>query len=143
MPGWFGAPVLILQVTGRRTGKLCTTPLIYATVDGTPVVNAANGASARPPAWWLNLRDAGTATIWMRGHRRHVRPRLLTGPEADRARAALIAVCPAIAHYPALAGRELPLIALEHQLVVIDHDQFPTATASTAKSSFPDGRLTS
>lgn len=57
---WLGAPVLLLEVAGRRTGKLRETPVIYLMDRGVPVVMPANAGHRRPPAWWLNLRDAGT-----------------------------------------------------------------------------------
>jgi hypothetical protein len=51
--------VLLLEAAGRRTGKLRETPMIYLMDHDVPVVMPANAGHRRPPAWWLNLKDAG------------------------------------------------------------------------------------
>ena len=110
--GWFGAPVLVLEVVGRRSGELRRVPILYARVDSTPVVVAANAGAPRHPAWWLNLRAAGEAVVDLRGTRTVVRPRELDGAERDRAWDALVAAYPAAEHYPVFTDRRLPVIAL-------------------------------
>lgn len=111
--GWFGAPVLVLEVRGRRSGETRRIPILYAQVDGTPVVVAANAGADRHPAWWLNLRAAGEATVDVRGARSRVRPRELHGAERDRAWTALVAAYPAADHYGAYTDRRFPVVALE------------------------------
>ncbi|MBM0224251.1 MULTISPECIES: nitroreductase family deazaflavin-dependent oxidoreductase [Micromonospora] len=53
----FGAPVLLLTTTGRKSGRSWTVPLMYQTDGDRWVIIASNGGSARHPAWWLNLRS--------------------------------------------------------------------------------------
>ena len=49
------SPVLLLTVTGRRSGKQRTVPLLYL-MDGRDVVLvASNGGAARHPTWWLGI----------------------------------------------------------------------------------------
>ena len=52
-----GSPVLVLETTGRHTGRSRRTPVQYLAVDGTFVVVASNAGAPRPPAWCLNLRE--------------------------------------------------------------------------------------
>jgi deazaflavin-dependent oxidoreductase (nitroreductase family) len=59
----FGAPLLLLTTTGRRSGKPWTVPLMYQTDSDRWVIMASNGGSDRHPAWWLNLRAHPEATI--------------------------------------------------------------------------------
>jgi F420H(2)-dependent quinone reductase len=113
VPRWFGSPVLVLETVGRRTGRTRETPLIQVRHDGGWVVLAANAAAERDPAWWLNLRDAGAATVVVRGQRHDVRPRVLDGAERAAAWAAFVAVYPPAGEYPRLTTRELPLVALD------------------------------
>jgi deazaflavin-dependent oxidoreductase (nitroreductase family) len=110
--GWFGAPVLVLEVTGRRSGKLRAVPVIYTRLDGSPVVFAANAGAQRHPDWYLNLRDAGEATVVLRGRRTRVEPRTLEGEERDRAWKELCRVYPAAEHYLGFTERRFPVIAL-------------------------------
>ncbi len=112
-PRWFGAPVLVLETVGRRSGKARATPVVYARSGETLVVLAANAGNHRPPAWWLNLRDAGEATIALRGKRSRVRPRLLDGDERAAAWDALVTAYPPAADYPRFTERPFPVVALE------------------------------
>jgi F420H(2)-dependent quinone reductase len=115
-PRWFGAPVLVLETVGRRSGKARATPLIYvrpAAASDALVVLAANAGSDRSPAWWLNLRDADAGTVVLGGRRQAVRPRVLQGEERAAAWEAFVSVYPAAAEYRRFTRRELPLIALE------------------------------
>lgn len=113
MRRWFGVPVLVLETVGRRSGQRRATPLIHIRSNEVPVVLAANGGTDRTPAWWLNLRDAGSGTIVLDGRRTEVRPRLLDGAERADAWATFVAAYPAAREYPRFTTRELPLIALE------------------------------
>jgi F420H(2)-dependent quinone reductase len=59
----FGAPVLLLTTTGRKSGRSWTVPLMYQTEGDRWVIIASNGGSARHPAWWLNLRSQPDASV--------------------------------------------------------------------------------
>lgn len=59
----FGAPVLLLTTTGRKSGRSWTVPLMYQTDGDRWVIIASNGGSARHPAWWLNLRSQPDASV--------------------------------------------------------------------------------
>ena len=59
----FGAPLLLLTTTGRKSGRSWTVPLLYQTDGDGWVIIASNGGSARHPAWWLNLRSRPEASV--------------------------------------------------------------------------------
>ena len=48
---------LLLTTTGRRSGELRTSALIYLKDGERLVVVASNGGSDHPPSWLLNLQD--------------------------------------------------------------------------------------
>ena len=50
------APVLLLTVAGRTTGKQRTTPLLYGRDGDNLVVIASVGGAPKHPAWYLNLQ---------------------------------------------------------------------------------------
>jgi F420H(2)-dependent quinone reductase len=108
---WFGAPVLVLETRGRRTGVLHTTPLVYLPVgDGFAVV-PANAGAKRPPAWWLNLQAAGEGVVWLDGRRQRITPALASNRERARLWRRMCAVAP-VEHYQRRTSRELPIVIL-------------------------------
>jgi deazaflavin-dependent oxidoreductase (nitroreductase family) len=113
MPRWFGAPVLVLETTGRRSGKRRATPILYLRREGDLVVMAANAGAHRTPAWWLNLSEAGEGVAVLRGERTRVRPRVLEGAERERAYEEFCEMYPQAREYPSFTDRPLPLVALE------------------------------
>lgn len=110
---WLGAPVLLLEVAGRRTGELREIPMIYLQVRDAAVVMPANAGHPRPPAWWLNLRDVGTAHVRIGADCFWVRPRVIDGPEYVRTLLEFRRICPSADEYARLAGHPVPLVALE------------------------------
>jgi deazaflavin-dependent oxidoreductase (nitroreductase family) len=114
LPRWFaGAPVLVLETIGRRSGQKRATPVLYLRDGDAFIVLAANDGADRTPAWWLNLREAGAGEVILGRDRMRVRPRELEGAERDRLWRAFVAMYPQAEHYTRFTDRELPLIALE------------------------------
>lgn len=111
---WFaGAPVMVLETVGRRSGEKRATPVLYLRDGDALVVMAANAGAVRTPAWWLNLKHAGEGAVVLGRNRIRVRPRELAGEERDRLWREFVAMYPQAAHYPRFTDRVLPLIALE------------------------------
>jgi deazaflavin-dependent oxidoreductase (nitroreductase family) len=108
-----GAPVLVLETIGRRSGKPRPTPVIYARDGARLVVSAANAGAKRTPAWWLNLRERPAATVELGDRRFPVRARLAEGAERERLWALLRDVAPAIEEYRRFTSREFPVVSLE------------------------------
>jgi deazaflavin-dependent oxidoreductase (nitroreductase family) len=110
---WFGGPVMVLEVVGRRSGRLRRTPLIRVEHGDSLIVVPSNAGSDRTPAWWLNLREAGEGWV-VRGRRRHrVRPRVTAGDERRECWERFTAVYPALDDYTALTERRWPVVVLE------------------------------
>ena len=113
---WLGAPVLVLETVGRKSGKVRRIPLIYVRDGESYVLLAANAGNDRPPAWWLNLQASTTAVVLVGGQR-------LTSAwrEVEPGRGVRPAVREAGRGVP--AGRalrrahraRLPVVALRHQ----------------------------
>jgi deazaflavin-dependent oxidoreductase (nitroreductase family) len=114
VPRWFaGAPVMVLETVGRKSGQKRRTPVLYLRDGEALVVLAANAGSERHPAWWLNLRDAGEAEVVVGRRRARVRPRVLEGEERERLWRAFAEMYPQADDYTRFTDRELPLVALE------------------------------
>lgn len=112
-PRFFGAPVAVLEIRGRKSGNARRTPVI-AMPDGEDLVlMAANAGSEKDPQWLLNLRAAGEAQVTERRRRRAMRARFPAGTERDELRDRFTDFYPSAAHYPRYTNRELPIVVLE------------------------------
>lgn len=108
-----GAPLLVLRTTGRKSGQLRESPMIYLRDGDAFVVCASNAASERPPAWWLNLQAEPNADVFVKGEWRPVRGRRATAAEAERLWPQMSSSYAGFDHYRAIATREMPLVVLE------------------------------
>jgi len=109
-----GAPVLLLDHVGRRSGQARTSPLIY--LDDAPnlVVVASKGGSDQHPAWFHNLMARDRTEVELPGGvRRRVRPRVAEGPERDALWPRLVEVYRPYAAYQGYTERRIPVIVLE------------------------------
>lgn len=107
-----GLHELVLQVPGRRSGILRTTPLLTVPHGDGWLVVGSNWGAPEPPAWAANLRAAQDPTITYRGRTLAVDARELTGPERDEKWAVAVAGWPNYATYADRTDRELPLFWL-------------------------------
>jgi deazaflavin-dependent oxidoreductase (nitroreductase family) len=113
MGKWFGAPVLVIEATGRRSGRRRRTPVTFCEVGGAWIVVAINAGSDTTPAWWVNLRGAREATILLRGQRVPVSAREAHDQERERLWRAYAAQTPVIEEFRAYTDRTIPVVVLE------------------------------
>jgi deazaflavin-dependent oxidoreductase (nitroreductase family) len=76
-----GSPVLLLTTTGRKSGVSRTAPVLYMRDGDRLVVIGSNAGNVKPPAWALNLRANGDATVEVGADKRSVRARVAEGEE--------------------------------------------------------------
>ncbi len=108
-----GAPVLLLDHVGRKSGKRRTNPLI-CTEDGHDlIVIASKGGIDRHPAWYLNLMANPETDVWWRGRKRRVRAREASGEERERLWQKMVGVYAPYADYQRRTDRQIPVIVLE------------------------------
>jgi deazaflavin-dependent oxidoreductase (nitroreductase family) len=106
------APVLLLTVAGRKSGKRRTTPLLYGRSGDDLVVIASLGGAPKHPAWYLNLRDAEAEVELGHEHRR-VRARDAGGEERERLWARMVELYPSYESYRQKTSRRIPVVVLE------------------------------
>lgn len=107
-----GAPVLLLDHVGRRSGLRRTTPLLYLADGPDLVIVGSAGGREAPPAWWLNLRDAPETTVQVGSERRRVRARVAAGAERERLWGRLVEMFPDYDVYRRRTSREIPVLVL-------------------------------
>lgn len=111
LASWFGAPILVLETVGRRSGKPRATPLVYLPHGDAYAVVPANAGADRVPAWWLNLQRAGEGFVVLGRERRCITPAIATGDEHESLWRRLSAVAP-VEHYRRRTRRALPVVIL-------------------------------
>jgi deazaflavin-dependent oxidoreductase (nitroreductase family) len=107
-----GAPVLLLDHVGRKSGQRRTTPVLYLTNGDDLVIVASRGGSDAMPAWWLNLKDNPTTTVQVGRERRSVVAREATAAERAELWPRLTDMFSDYAVYQTRTSRQLPVIIL-------------------------------
>jgi deazaflavin-dependent oxidoreductase (nitroreductase family) len=108
-----GMPVLLLTTTGRRSGRLRTTPLLHLRDGEAFVVVASNGGSDSFPAWWLNLRTNPQAEVEIGREHTLVTARKASPAERGRLWPAFTSAYEGYGRYAARTTREIPVVMLE------------------------------
>lgn len=110
-PG-FG-PVLLLEHVGAKSGRLRTTPLLYARDGESFLIVASKGGHPRNPAWYHNLLAHPQTTIQVGRERLQVRARLAGAQERERLWSLAVSVYPTYEAYQRRTDREIPIVVLE------------------------------
>jgi deazaflavin-dependent oxidoreductase (nitroreductase family) len=108
-----GAPMLLLNTIGARTGAPRTTPHGYVRDRDAYVIMASKSGSPTNPAWYHNLLAHPTATIEVGDACFEVEPRPVTGDERERLWERIVAQWPMAADYARATTRRIPVIVLE------------------------------
>lgn len=111
----FGAPVLLLTTTGRKSGRSWTVPLIYQTDGDRWVIIASNGGSARHPAWWLNLRSQPDASIQVAWQTYLVTASETVGEDRERLWRQMADMYKGYDGYARKTTRQIPVVVLQRR----------------------------
>jgi deazaflavin-dependent oxidoreductase (nitroreductase family) len=107
-----GAPVLLLDHVGRKSGQARTAPLLYLR-DGTDIVIVASrGGSDAMPAWWLNLQANPATTVQIGRERLPVLAREATPEEKARLWPRVVEMYSDYAVYQKRTERQIPVVIL-------------------------------
>jgi deazaflavin-dependent oxidoreductase (nitroreductase family) len=107
-----GAPVLLLDHVGRKSGKRRTTPVLYMWDGEDLVIVGSRGGSDATPGWWLNLQSNPATSVQVARERRNVVARQATTDERARLWPELTAMYPDYDVYQSRTEREIPVIVL-------------------------------
>ena len=105
-------PVLLLTMTGAKSGRTITKPLVYTT-DGDRIVIIASFAGApKSPAWYNNLVANPVATVEIGSERFQVRAAVTTGEERQRLFDRQAEKMPIFTEYQKKTTRQIPVLVL-------------------------------
>jgi deazaflavin-dependent oxidoreductase (nitroreductase family) len=108
-----GAPMLLLTVTGAKTGRRITSPLVYTRDEDRIVVIASNGGADKHPTWFGNLVAHPIVTVELGTETFEAKAHVTDGAERDRLFAAQAEMMPGFWDYQKNTSRVIPVVALE------------------------------
>ena len=105
-------PVLLLTMTGARSGRTLTTPLVYTTDGKRLVVIASFAGAPTHPAWYHNLLAHPEATVEVGSERLRVKATVTAGEERQRLFDRQAAQMPIFVEYQHKTSRQIPVLVL-------------------------------
>ena len=108
-----GSTVLLLTTTGRTSGKLRTTPLIYAKDGDRYVIVASKGGAPEHPGWYRNLEQNPDVELQVEAEVLQAHARTVSGQEREALWQKANEVWPHYAEYAEKTDREIPVVVLE------------------------------
>jgi F420H(2)-dependent quinone reductase len=107
-----GYPVLLLNTTGKKTGRARTTPLDYFNYDGEYVVTGANSGEAADPASYYNVKSQPQVHVQI-GHEKLAARAEVAGPALrHQLWARLMQLAPRSGDLAKNTTREFPIVLL-------------------------------
>ena len=105
--------MLLLDHVGARSGRVRSTPLVYAGDGENLILVASKGGHPRHPAWFHNLCAHPDTTVQVGAQRRAVRARIAGPGERERLWALAVAEYRGFETYRDRTDREIPIVVLE------------------------------
>jgi len=108
------APTLLLEHTGRKSGTVFTTPVLYLKDGANLVIVASQGGMPTNPQWFANLTAHPDSRVHLKGERdRPVRARVASPSEKAELWPRLNEMYADYDKYQTWTDREIPVIILE------------------------------
>lgn len=109
-----GMPVVLLETTGRKSGKKRQTMLTSPLVEGDRFVLVASwGGDDRHPKWFLNIRANPAVDVTMKGSKRRMRAREATADERAELWPRVTSRFKNYGDYQTKTERVIPLVIVE------------------------------
>ena len=107
-----GEPIILVTVTGRKSGRKLTVPLIHLRDGDRMIVVASKGGMDKHPLWYLNLVANPDVEVQSGSERRAMRAH--TADESERAHywPKVVALNADFTDYQARTERKIPLVIL-------------------------------
>ncbi|WP_137724031.1 nitroreductase/quinone reductase family protein [Prescottella subtropica] len=110
--GPIGAPTVLLNTIGRKSGQRRTSPLLYIRDGHRLVVVGSNFGQAHHPAWTANLIAQPEASVTMAGDDIPVLATLVTDDEKDRLYTRFVDLAGAYGVYQGRTDRDIRMFVL-------------------------------
>lgn len=110
---WIGDPTCLVTMTGARSGRSRTIPLVGIPHGEDVILVASQGGAPTHPAWYYNLVAEPEIIVQSGGRRRRLRARLVTGEERARLWPACVEHYAGYEEYQRRTTREIPVFLCE------------------------------
>lgn len=107
-----GAPVLLLDHVGRKSGTRRTSPVLYLQDGADLVIVGSRGGSDAMPGWFFNLMAAPATTVQVGRERRSVIAREASEEERERLWPRLVEMYRDYDAYQRRTDRKIPVVIL-------------------------------
>jgi deazaflavin-dependent oxidoreductase (nitroreductase family) len=105
------ADIVLLTMTGAKSGRRRLTPLEYFAIDGRILLLGTYGGAPKDPAWVHNLRADASVHVEIGTESYDATARELTGAERDELFDEIVEMSSHVEHYPT-PTRPIPLFEL-------------------------------
>ena len=110
---WRGVPTLLLTVTGRKSGALRRTALIYGRFWNDYLIVASKGGHPTNPLWYENLTANTEVTLQVGSEVfQAIAETMNEGNDREVAWETMIGIWPDFANYQLKTSRKIPLVRL-------------------------------
>jgi deazaflavin-dependent oxidoreductase (nitroreductase family) len=103
----------LIKYTGRKSGKVFVTPLIYGDIGGEVVICASKGGADEHPGWYLNIRDSEEVEFQIATQAFRATWREPQGDEREKLWKFMVDIFPPYATYQASTQRRIPLVIMK------------------------------
>ena len=110
-----GKPVVLVTVTGAKTGRKLTIPLVYLPDGERILIFASKAGSPKHPDWYHNIVANPTVMVEVGAETYEATATVIAGEERDRLYARQAEAMPNFAEYQQKTTRVIPVIALERK----------------------------
>ncbi|OBK94001.1 nitroreductase [Mycobacterium asiaticum] len=109
----FDKPVVLVTITGAKTGKQRYVPLMRVEKDGRYAIVASKGGAPAHPSWYFNLKANPTVTLQDGEKVVTLTARELEGTEREEWWRLAVEAYPPYAEYQTKTDRLIPVFVLE------------------------------
>jgi deazaflavin-dependent oxidoreductase (nitroreductase family) len=107
-----GMPIVLLTMTGAKTGRTLIRPLCYSRDGDRIVIIASYGGAPKNPPWYHNLVKNPVVTVEVGAEKYKARAAQVSGAERDRLFAAQAKLMPFFNDYQQKTKRSIPVLTL-------------------------------
>jgi len=108
-----GMPVLLLTMTGAKTGRTLIRPLVYSRDGDRIVIIASYGGAPHNPPWYHNLVANPVAMVEVGTEKFKVKASVVAGKERQRLFDQQARLMPFFNDYQKKTSRQIPVLVLE------------------------------
>lgn len=107
---WRGVPTLLLTTTGRKSGQLRRTALIYGEHGSSYLLVASQGGADKHPLWYLNLAEHPEVELQVGADKFQAVARTATDEEKPELWQQMVELFPNYAEYQQKTERPIPVV---------------------------------